>query len=210
MNDSRLNGRRAVPIIGAVCVAIVLLPVVAWAAAPASRTTTIKGTVKVSNFPATQTVSGSVSVSNLPSTQHVDGTVNVGNLPATQSVQGTVTAVPGLPETPYTAFSSSGTSPSISVPAGHHLVVQSVSVFTEITSGDKIDDYLEYTTGGVSGYLFIPLTLQYASGGEDYYYGNVQADIYADGGSSITAVNLAVAGGSIAGGGLDVSGFETN
>jgi len=54
----------------------------------AQGTTTVAGSVAVSNFPATQPVSGSVAVSNFPTSQDV----TVSNFPATQSV-----AVSGTP-----------------------------------------------------------------------------------------------------------------
>jgi hypothetical protein len=167
-------------------VAIILAPLVAEAGGPASRITKVKGTVNVGNFPATQNVGGTVSVGNLPTVQHVDGTVNVGNLPASQTVSGSVTANPGLPGQPYTA-EVGGPTPTVSVPSGKHLVVQTVSITADLTTGSTapfVD--LVYTSGGTAADLYVPLTFVYTSSGFDYYEATVPANIYADPGTSLT------------------------
>ncbi len=64
--------------------------------------TTVSGSISVSNFPSTQPVSGTVAVSGLPalpSGTNTIGTVSVGNFPSSQAVSGTVgvSSLPALP-----------------------------------------------------------------------------------------------------------------
>jgi hypothetical protein len=170
-------------------VAIVLAPLVAGAGGPVSRTTKVKGTVDVGNFPATQNVGGTVNVGNLPAVQHVDGTVSVGNLPVTQQVAGTVSVTPGLPGTPYDGETDGG---SISVPTGRTWVLQSVDFECAVPTGDAPVATLHYQTGGASEFFYIPLpsatTLVYTLGGDGVYQTIVNLNLYLDGGSELTPV----------------------
>jgi hypothetical protein len=208
----RLNGRHATAIVAAVCVAIILAPLAAQAGAPVSKVTSVKGTVDIGNFPATQKVAGSVNVGNLPATQNVGGTVNVGNLPATQNVggtvnvgnlpatqpvTGTVTANPGLPGTPFTQLSNSSVNSGetqISVPAGKTLVIQQVSILCAVSTGGVEAPQLEYITGGSLGSMYLPHTLDYTFSGNDFYQAVVPATIYADPGSDVNLSLNAISG----------------
>ena len=162
--------------------AMILAPVLANASGHVSRTTKIKGTVKVSNFPATQPVSGTVNIGDLPVTQNVGGTVKVGNLPAVQNVtgtvsvgSGTVTANPGLPGAPYgITTAGDGDSTNTAIPTGETLVVQTVSVQVEVLSGYAAGADLEWTTDSNTSDLFVPLTYQYSIGGDDVYDGTTR------------------------------------
>jgi len=223
MSTTRINGRHITAIVSAVCVAIILAPVVAQAGGPASRTTKVKGTVKISNFPATQNVAGTVNVGNLPAVQHVDGTVNVGNqpvtqhvdgtvnvsnLPATQPVSGTVTTSAGLPGTPFTGQDSvGGNSASVSFPAGHHLVVQTIGVEVGVSTGTQFNCLFDYATNGTSAYMFIPVTKAFSNAGEDIFVGNLPVEIYAD--PTNVAFSCQTYSGSVAFVNLTVSGYLT-
>jgi hypothetical protein len=211
MHTTRVSRHHVTAIVSAICVAIVLAPIVAAAGGPTANTVTkVKGTVDVGNLPAVQKVAGSVTVENLPATQSVSGSVNVGNLPSTQNVAGTVTADPGFPGTPFTKLVvSSNSVPSFTVPSGHSLVIQSVSAHIGITSGDRFELSLGYETNGQEGVLFIPATLAYTVGGDDYYIANITTDIYADPGSPVYLEASAVAG-TVVDDELDVSGYETS
>jgi hypothetical protein len=155
-------------------------------------------------------VSGSVNVGNFPATQNVSGSVNVGNLPSTQNVAGTVTADPGFPGTPYAHYATGTGLASITVPSGHNLVVQSVSVRVAGTSGDSMNVYLSYTSNGSTSYLFFPVTLAFTQDGNDYYVGNFTTDIYADAGTNVTLNASEVGAGTVSPSFLSVSGYETS
>ena len=168
MLTARFNGRHMTAIVSAVCVAIILAPV-AVLASSAPRSTAIQKVyvtdphnsahkASVSSTGALS-VGGTVNVGNLPASQNVNGTVNVGNLPSTQNVSGAVTAVPGLPGTPFTKTAVEPA--SITVPTGKHLVIETASVSVDVTSGNSLYVELDYTTGGVPGYLYLPVTYSY-------------------------------------------------
>jgi hypothetical protein len=203
MHNTRVSRHHITAIVSAICVAIVLAPIAAQAGGPtAHKVTKVKGTVNVGNFPATQNVAGSVNVGNLPATQNVAGSVNVA---------GTVTANPGLPGTPYTNWANTSTSvTSFTVPSGHHLVIQSVSVSIAITSGDPFSLYLEYTSSGSTGFMYIPAPLAYSTSGSDWHIGNVTTDIYADPGSTVTLFAYPTGFGTIGQNSFGVSGYEAN
>lgn len=212
MTTARINGRHATAIVAAVCVAIVLAPLVAQAGGPASRTTRVKGTVNVGNFPATQNVGGTVNVGNLPSTQHVDGTVNVGNLPPTQNVAGGVTANPGFPGTPFTqqAFVTTGAdSASITVPSGKHLVIETVSAYVVVTTGSPVLGRLDYSSNGTGASLYIPMTYVQTISGADYLDATMPVDLYVDPSSTVTFYGFVFNGGSQFTVSLTVSGYLT-
>ncbi len=66
-----------------------------------------------------------------------------------------VTTKPGLPVSP---FGQTG-SPLISVPAGKHLVVETLSVQLDVTPpGSTLEAFVTYTSGGNNVTLFVPLT----------------------------------------------------
>lgn len=197
MSTARINGRHVTAIVSAVCVAIVLAPV-AVLASSAPKAGGIErvyitdphhsaNRASVSSTGALS-VRGTVDVGNLPPTQNVSGSVNVGNLPSTQNVSGSVTAIPGLPGTPFTDYGSgAGATESVTVPAGKHLVIQTISVRGGVTSGDNLQADVDYVTNGVTGFVLVPLTYAYTNSslGYDFYVGTVSVDVYADPGSTV-------------------------
>jgi hypothetical protein len=99
-----------------------------------------------------------------------------------------VTAVPGLPDSP---FGETG-SPQIAVPPGQHLVVETLSVQVDVSpSGSKIEAFVNYTSAGKSVTLFVPVTYAYTDLGTGYdFYVALQAvRLYVDPGTflSVTA-----------------------
>jgi hypothetical protein len=64
-----------------------------------------------------------------------------------------VTTIPGLPGTP---FGQTG-SPQITVPAGRHLVIETLSVQLDVSpSGSKLEAFVSYTSGGNNVTVFVP------------------------------------------------------
>jgi hypothetical protein len=146
---------------------------------------TVDGTVNVGNLPSSQTVNGTVNVGNLPSNQTVNGTVNVANLPSTQTVAGSVTSIPGLPGTPYARTVSQG----FTVPAGQHLVVETISVIATVTSGANVYVEVHYVTGGQAAYIAVPTAFQQTQSGLAYYVATVNVRLYADPNTQIYAAS---------------------
>jgi hypothetical protein len=95
-----------------------------------------------------------------------------------------VTTDPGLPASP---FGQTG-SPAITVPAGKHLVVETLSVQLDVTpAGSKLEAFVNYTCGAANVTLFVPITFAYAdsSTGFDFYVGMQSVRLYADPGTSL-------------------------
>jgi hypothetical protein len=95
-----------------------------------------------------------------------------------------VTTRAGLPASP---FGQTG-SPGITVPAGKHLVVETLSVQLDVTPvGSKLEAFVSYTCGGASVTLFVPLTFAYTatSTGYDFYVGMQAVRLYVDPGTVI-------------------------
>jgi hypothetical protein len=96
-----------------------------------------------------------------------------------------VTTIPGLPASP---FAQTG-SPQISVPAGQHLVIETLSVQLDVSpSGSKLEAFVTYTSGGNNITLFVPLTYAYTDTGTgyDFYVGMQAVRLYADPGTVLT------------------------
>jgi hypothetical protein len=96
-----------------------------------------------------------------------------------------VTSVPGLPASPFGATGS----PSIAVPTGRQLVVETLSLQLDITPpGSQLEAFVNYICGGNSVTLFVPLTFAYAqsSNGYDFYVALQAVRLYADPGTLIT------------------------
>ena len=148
-----------------------------------SGTQTVSGAVNIGNLPSTQQVSGSVDVGNFPATQPVSGSVNVGNFPSTQNVGGSVTSIPGLPGTPFAKTIAQG----FNVPAGQHLVVETVSVIAGVSSGANIYAEVHYVTGGQAAFIAVPVTFAYTYNSISYYIAAVNVKLYADPGTMIYA-----------------------
>jgi hypothetical protein len=96
-----------------------------------------------------------------------------------------VTTKPGLPASP---FGQTG-SPQITVPAGKHLVVETLSVQLDVTPpGSTLEAFVTYTSGGATVTLFVPLTYAYtdSSTGYDFHVGMQAVRLYADPGTSLS------------------------
>jgi hypothetical protein len=96
-----------------------------------------------------------------------------------------VTTKPGLPASP---FGQTG-SPGIAVPAGKHLVVETLSVQLDVTPpGSKLEAFVTYTSGGANVTLFVPLTYAYteSSTGYDFYVGMQAVRLYVDPGTVLS------------------------
>jgi hypothetical protein len=104
-----------------------------------------------------------------------------------------VTSAPGLPASPFGATGS----PSVAVPAGSHLVVETLSLQLDVTPpGSQLEALVNYICGGVSVSLFVPLTFAYAqsSTGYDFYVALQAVRLYVDPGTSISVTGYSPAG----------------
>jgi hypothetical protein len=96
-----------------------------------------------------------------------------------------VTTRPGLPASP---FAQTG-SPQVAVPAGRHLVVETLSVQLDVSpSGSKLEAFVNYMSGGINVTLVVPLTYAYTDTGTgfDFYVGMQAVRLYADPGTVLT------------------------
>jgi hypothetical protein len=99
-------------------------------------------------------------------------------------VANVVTTIPGLPTRP---FGQTG-SPQVTVPAGRHLIVETLSVQLDVSpSGSKLEAFVNYTSGGNNVTLFVPLTYAYTDAGTgfDFYVGMQAVRLYADPGTAL-------------------------
>ena len=131
---------------------------------------TAKGSLAVTPRDAATGFSAKVDVLGR---QLVTGPVTVG---------GKVTVMPALPAVP---FSNSGESNGTTVPVGKHLVVETVSVFLYVPSGNKVGAFLKYKTGGVAARMLLPVTYQYSDSGNDLYFATATVRLYADPSSQV-------------------------
>ncbi len=77
----------------------------------------------------------------------------------------------------------------ITVPAGQTLVVETLSLQLDVTpAGSQLEAFVNYTSGGKSVTVFVPLTFAYTqtSNGFDTYTATQAVRLYADPGSSIS------------------------
>lgn len=155
MKTPRLNGRHITAMVTAVCIAVVLAPVSVLATSSASR-------VYITD------------PSNAAYRAHVSA---AGNL--------SVTAAPGLPGTPFTRLAVGPSPISFTIPKGKHLVIETVSVNVDVTSGNSIYAQVDYTTGGIGGNVFLPLAYSYTESGYDTYVATASVRVYADPGSTV-------------------------
>ena len=117
-----------------------------------------------------------------------------------------VTSAPGLPTSP---FGSTG-SPSVAVPAGSHLVVETLSLQMDVTPpGSKLEAFVNYICGGVGVTLFVPLNFAYAqsSNGYDFYVALQAVRLYADPGTTISVTATSPPGSSTGTLFITVSGY---
>ena len=101
--------------------------------------------------------------------------------------------VPGLPVTPFGETSS----PSITVPTGKHLVVETVSVQVDVTPlGRQMEAFVNYTCGGKSVSLFVPLTFAYGQTSNQYdtYVALQAVRLYVDPGTTVTVTTFTPTG----------------
>jgi hypothetical protein len=85
-------------------------------------------------------------------------------------------------------FGSTG-SPGITVPAGRHLIVETLSVQVNVSpSGSKLVAFVNYTSAGQSVTLFVPVTYAYTDPGTgfDFYVAMQAVRLYADPDTPIT------------------------
>jgi hypothetical protein len=99
-------------------------------------------------------------------------------------------AVQVVPNNPFakTGSNGSGLPATISVPASHHLAIETLSLQTDVTpSGSKLEAIVSYTSGGNSASVFVPLTFAYTtpSNGFDTYVATQEVRLYADPGTTI-------------------------
>lgn len=177
----RLSGRQITTIVVAVCAALVLAPVGVFAA---SHSSVSIADGKHPSRLASVTSKGAqvVTVTGTPTVQ----------ITGTPKVRATVTTVPGLPGTPFaeTATTSSDTV-SVTVPAGTHAVVQTISVKITIDNSVTLTGAeITYTEGGVLQRLDFP-TPKMATGatGVDAIFGDtVAVNIYPDPGTDVSVL----------------------
>jgi len=115
------------------------------------------------------------------------------------------TVVLGLPAH---IFGETG-SPAITVPAGRHLVVETISVQVDVTPpGTKIEAFVNYICAGNNVTLFVPLTYAYTEPGTqfDFHVAMQAVRLYADPGTALT-VTAHAPGGSPGTLFLTVSGY---
>jgi hypothetical protein len=85
----------------------------------------------------------------------------------------------------------------ITVPAGQTLVIETVSLQLDVTpSGSQLEAFVNYTSGGKSVTVFVPLTFAYTqtSNGFDTYTATQAVRLYADPGTSVSLTAFSPAG----------------
>ncbi len=110
-----------------------------------------------------------------------------------------------------TGSGGSGLPSSITVPANKHLTIETLSVQVDVTpSGSQMEALVNYTSGGNSVTLFVPLTFAYTqtSNGFDTYTATQAVRLYADPGTSVT-LNTFTPTGSAGTTFLTLSGYLT-
>jgi hypothetical protein len=101
--------------------------------------------------------------------------------------------VPGLPSRP---FGETG-SPAVTVPAGKHLIVETMSVQVDVTPpGSQLEAFVNFTCGGKSVQLFVPLTFAYRqpSNGFDTYVALQAVRLYVDPGTVVSVTTFSPSG----------------
>ena len=96
-----------------------------------------------------------------------------------------VTPAPSLPGKPFT---KSVSPPSFTTPAGKHLVIETVSVTVAVTTGNPLFVQMDYTSGGTTGLLYLPIVYSFTGSGYDTYVATVSVRVYADPSSSVALV----------------------
>jgi hypothetical protein len=101
------------------------------------------------------------------------------------------TPVQIVPSVPYgnTVSGGFGLPSTIKVPAGKHLIIETLSLQVDVTpSGSKMGAFVTYTSASKSVTLFVPLTFAYTttSNNFDTYVATQEVRLYADPGTSVT------------------------
>ena len=101
-----------------------------------------------------------------------------------------------VPNNPFgqTGSGGFGLPTSITVPANKHLTIETLSIQLDVTpAGSQIEAFVNYTSGGNSVPLFVPLAFAYTqtSNGFDTYTATQAVRVYADPGTSVTLTTLA-------------------
>jgi hypothetical protein len=181
VTEHRVSGRQITIMVLGICVAVVLAPVGVFAATHSS-VSIADGTHPSHLARVTSKGAQVVSVSGTP-------TVRITKLPA---VHATVTAVAGLPGTPFarTASTDTGTV-SVTAPAGTTDVVQTISVkFTVDGSVTLMGAEITYFEGGVPETVdFATTKMTTGSASTDVIFAaTIPVDLYADPGTTITVM----------------------
>jgi hypothetical protein len=161
MSERRVSGRQITAMVIAACAAVVLAPVGVMAA---SHSVVTVGDGTHPSHLAHVTPGGDLAV----------------NVAGSTTVTGTVTSQAGFPTTPFTA---SGT--SVKVPAGKHLVIQSLSALVGTHDTSRPIAELSYTSGGRGGFFYLPLTLAATISGADSWVVALPVTLYADPGTTV-------------------------
>jgi hypothetical protein len=105
-------------------------------------------------------------------------------MPKAKAAAPATTVVPGLPAH---IFGQTG-SPGINIPAGRHLVIETVSVQVDVTpSGSKIEAFINYVCAGNAVQLFVPLTYAYTESNHfDFHVAMQAVRLYADPGTAVS------------------------
>ncbi len=118
-----------------------------------------------------------------------------------------------VPNNPFGETNSGGFGfpTTISVPANKYLNIETLSIQLDVTpSGSQIEASVNYTSGGNSVTLFVPLTFAYTqtSNGYSTYVATQAVRLYADPGTSVT-LNTYTPTGSAGTTFLTLSGYLT-
>ena len=95
------------------------------------------------------------------------------------------------PNVPFgeTGSGGFGLPTAVSVPAGQTLVIETLSLQLDVTpAGSQLEAFVNYTSGGKSVTVFVPLTFAYTqtSNGFDTYSATQAVRLYADPGTSVS------------------------
>jgi len=117
-----------------------------------------------------------------------------------------------VPSAPFgdTESGGFGQPSSITVPAGRHLIIETLSLQVDVNpSGSNIEAFVTYTSAGKSVTLFVPLTFTSTntSNGFDTYVAMQAVRLYADPGTSVILSTSSPNGASAGTTFLTVSGY---
>ena len=96
-----------------------------------------------------------------------------------------------VPSVPFgeTGSGGFGLPTAVSVPAGQTLVIETLSLQLDVTpAGSQLEAFVNYTSGGKSVTVFVPLTFAYTqtSNGFDTYSATQAVRLYADPATSVS------------------------